>query len=113
MLNFRDETSKAIAKFTQAGFAIDEALIKRCDLSPKNQPCYTQRGGEDLCWDELAKALNLDDFEYDEDFGEQYFGGWITFKDTSDFLKRGEYDGSEWWEIVKRPCLNADAQKNE
>jgi hypothetical protein len=42
------------------------------------------------------------DFEYDAGFGHQYIYGTIWLKDGT-WMDRGEYDGSEWWNLQSRP----------
>ena len=59
-------------------------------------------GRGQIPWQVFAR---LADFEYDDGYGCQEFGGWITFNNTDAFIQRAEYDGSEWWEVVTRPKL--------
>ena len=44
------------------------------------------------------------DFEYDAGFGGQMLYGILWFTDGSWGL-RGEYDGSEWWELASYPVI--------
>lgn len=39
---------------------------------------------------------------YDSGYGSQRLYGTIVFKNSA-WLERGEYDGSEWWELKKMP----------
>ena len=59
-------------------------------------------GLEDISWNIIDKISEL---EYDNGYGLQYWGGWITFKDSSMYLTREEYDGSEWWSKNVKPKL--------
>ena len=42
---------------------------------------------------------------YNKGYGVQRWKGWITFKDTSDWLERKEDDGTHWWAWRSRPSL--------
>lgn len=53
---------------------------------------------------EFHSMLNELDFEYDGGYGSQHLDGMIMLSDGS-WLSRGEYDGSEWWELHKAPTL--------
>lgn len=44
------------------------------------------------------------DFEYDNGYGGQEIDGTIWFTDGT-WATRGEYDGSEWWELRQCPEL--------
>ena len=52
--------------------------------------------------EDYATFLNAIDFEYDDGFGGQELYGtvWLT---NGEWLERGEYDGSEWWDHNKLP----------
>jgi hypothetical protein len=68
-------------------------------------------------WDDSAKTFTLKvgytqeeynqfldslDFEYDRGYGLQELFGTVWLEDGM-WMERGEYDGSEWWEIHTRP----------
>lgn len=59
-------------------------------------------GVDNIPWDIIEAISGL---EYDDGYGLQYWGGWITFKDSSMYLTREEYDGSEWWSKNVKPKL--------
>lgn len=44
----------------------------------------------------------LKSIEYDEGYGTQELFGFVVFNDHS-WLERGEYDGSEWWQLCEEP----------
>ena len=44
------------------------------------------------------------DFQYDNGFGIQWLTGTIWMV-NGDWIERGEYDGSEWWEYKKCPLI--------
>ena len=51
-------------------------------------------------------SINDLDFEYDSGYGLQELQGVVYCKDKNDnpvWLTRGEYDGSEWWNINTIP----------
>lgn len=55
-------------------------------------------------YEEFLSAL---DFEYDNGYGGQVLFGrvWLT---NDVWLERGEYDGSEWWNIKKLPTIHKE-----
>ena len=53
---------------------------------------------------DYAKFLNDLDFEYYSGYGAQELFGTVWFKDNT-WATRGEYDGSEWWEIHSLPDI--------
>jgi hypothetical protein len=55
-------------------------------------------------YEEFLSAL---DIEYDNGYGGQELFGrvWLT-QDV--WLERGEYDGSEWWNVKKLPNIHAE-----
>jgi len=50
----------------------------------------------------MQEFLNKLDFEYDNGFGLQRLFGVVWFEDGT-WATRGEYDGSEWWEVHEIP----------
>lgn len=52
--------------------------------------------------EDYEKFLDSLDFEYDDGYGLQFLYGTIWFLNGT-WGTRGEYDGSEWWEIHSRP----------
>lgn len=54
--------------------------------------------------EEYQAFLNHLDFEYDDEYGSQQLFGTIWMEDGT-WLTRGEYDGSEWWEVHSRPSV--------
>ena len=53
---------------------------------------------------EYKRFLNELNFEYDSGYGGQELFGDIWFIDLS-WADRGEYDGSEWWQIQQLPAI--------
>lgn len=51
----------------------------------------------------------LDDL-YNDDFGHQYLYGIIWFTNNI-WAVRGEYDGSEWWDLMFYPEINLKSVK--
>jgi hypothetical protein len=66
---------------------------------------YNRNTEEHMFWREdmsqWNSILNWLDFDYDSGFGGQVLEGNIWYNDGT-WSKRGEYDGSEWWEHVVR-----------
>tara|TARA_R110000772_G_scaffold43995_1_gene101232 strand:- start:41689 stop:42024 length:336 start_codon:yes stop_codon:yes gene_type:complete len=65
--------------------------------------------------EEYDSFLNALDFEYDSGYGGQELYG-IIWCESGIWLSRGEYDGSEWWEINQYPeiddkCRNLDRER--
>ena len=54
--------------------------------------------------EDYAKFLNDLNFEYYAGFGGQELYGTVWFKDNT-WAERGEYDGSEWWEVNSLPDI--------
>lgn len=52
--------------------------------------------------DELDSFMLKMNFEYDSGYGCQFLHGTIWLKNGS-WIRREEYDGSEWWEVVSCP----------
>lgn len=75
-------------------------------------------------WDDSAKIFTLEvgytqeeynqfldslDFEYDRGYGLQELYGTVWLEDGM-WMERGEYDGSEWWEVRERPAIPESLQ---
>lgn len=54
--------------------------------------------------------LNELDFNYDAGYGGQELFGTVWFTDGT-WLERGEYDGSEWWNLIKKPEISEQLVK--
>ena len=54
--------------------------------------------------EEFEQFLDKLDFEYDDGYGSQKLFGIVWFT-TNVWAERGEYDGSEWWEIIQEPTI--------
>ena len=66
------------------------------NISYDNYPAITK----------IITTLDDLDFDYDSGFGTQYLFGTVYCKDSNNhpvWLTRGEYDGSEWWDINTIP----------
>lgn len=61
---------------------------------------------------DFENFLKTLDFEYDNGYGWQELYGtvWVTDPVTGQthWLERGEYDGSEWWELKTMPAIPED-----
>lgn len=124
MANFIDETEFLIKKYFGEDYEIDELRItfdcfnytdEYRDLEPETtvldddmpyQSAYIQKGGK-IDWVRMSQYFGVDlkTYDYDDGYGTQEFGGWITFKNSNKWLQRYEYDGSEGWNIEKKPSL--------
>lgn len=112
-MNFKEETEYVISELEkELGYKleINEVSIWLCPGHGKGY--FDQEEGiGGIDWDMAASKnfLNLDKenpWEYDDGYGLQKFNGFITFTNTGHWIERREYDGSEWWEIVRKPSLS-------
>lgn len=101
MTDFKQETMELIGNHE-----VDEYMLKFSrDWHLSTITSYKGKG--EIAWDEIPKSI----LGYDRSYGTQYWDGWITFKDTSDWLEREEYDGAEWWAWRSRPSLEKEERK--
>lgn len=73
------------------------------ELEFKLNPLYTK--------DEYDNFLNFLDVDYDNGYGGQNLFG-VIFCENGVWMQRGEYDGSEWWDIFKYPDLRESFDEN-
>jgi len=97
MQNFKEETMELID-----GLKVREYRLIRNNYGTAFKKNIVLSGEDEINWNKLP---NEDILFYDNGYGIAYWDGWITFKDTSDWLERKEYDGSEWWEWQRKPSL--------
>lgn len=85
-MNFLHETTKAVQ---DSGHSTDNVMF-----------VGSFDGEYRLTWTEFVAVA---DFEYSDDFGaaEVATDLIVYFRDQT-YMTRGEYDGSEWWEYVKK-----------
>lgn len=103
MTNFKQETLKLIGDHE-----VDEYFLTYTkDWSISEDPVY--KGSGKILWDEITR----DELVYDSGHGTQNWRGFITFKDTPDWLEREEYDGMEWWVWRSKPSLEKVRRKNK
>ena len=115
MANARKELLRVLADFETEPSAIRCASIK-----------YNVPNTDNDSWDEYVMVpvmLPLEhsqeeaeafwqalDFEYDSGYGAQNLFGtiWLTY---GRWLERGEYDGSEWWDLHVYPEIPESLQR--
>lgn len=101
MTNFKQETMRLIGDHK-----IDEYRFEYIrDWYHSNNPIYIGKG--EIAWDEIPESK----LNYDNGYGIQCWRGFITFKDTPDWLEREEYDGAEWWSWRSRPSLEKEKKE--
>lgn len=117
MSNFKQETIEKIGgrEIDEFYFAYepDVYLDEETKARVRAEAIYSGKGKIDwglmkakFCLEELHPELTGDDvFDYDDSYGQQFYFGWVTFKDSNQWIERKEYDGSEWWEQCKKPSL--------
>lgn len=93
---FYNETMRAMSRAESSDNEVFEFSLKALSTNVK---IY---GRGKIPWEVFSR---LADFNYYSGFGVQEFDGWITFNNTDTYIQRNEYDGSEWWEEVRRPKL--------
>lgn len=101
MTNFKQETLERIGDHKVAEYKLEYVR----DWTLSENPTYM--GSDEIKWDVVTKS----ELTYDSGYGCQYWRGWITFKDTPDWLERQEYDGSEWWAWRSKPSLEKEREK--
>ena len=70
--------------------------------------CYLLKVGySDTEYEAFLSSLA---FYYDDGYGGQQLYGVIWFTDGT-WAERGEHDGSEWWEHIKRPAIPKELKK--
>lgn len=106
MVDFRKETERYLELLSdEVGeeLVVDEVKIEIWGSNGSDMGIYVDR--DQIDWMQLITIYGKDNFLYDAGYGSQVFDGWITFKNTSAWLEREEYDGSEHWVIRRRPEL--------
>jgi hypothetical protein len=78
---------------------ISSELISENDTNLKSYYLTTGWSLED--WNNFITSI---DFTYDSGYGLQYIFGNIWYADGT-WSRRGEYDGSEWWEYMECPKI--------
>lgn len=81
----------------------DGNTTKQCEIF-----LYTDHTAEEL--KEFWKTLEA--MEYNPGYGDQELFGFVLC-DKSTWLSRGEYDGSEWWDVQVRPVMKVRGENNE
>jgi hypothetical protein len=98
MTNFKQETMELIGNHE-----IDEYMLKFSrDWYLSTITSYKGKGK--ITWDGIQASM----LNYDKSYGTQNWRGFITFKDTPDWLEREEYDGMEWWAWRSKPSLEKE-----
>ena len=67
---------------------------------------YMYNGSKPALYDDYREAVisDMGKYEYDSGYGGQELFGTV-WMDNGEWLTRGEYDGSEWWEHHRRPSI--------
>lgn len=77
-------------------------IAARIDYSPNWYETTTLILRKGYSEEHLNMFLASLDFQYDDGYGMQYLFGTVWLEDGA-WLTRGEYDGSEWWNLHKLP----------
>jgi hypothetical protein len=67
---------------------------------PQSKSINLKVGYNETDWENFLQEL---DFDYDSGYGGQELYGIIWFSASHQWMTRGEYDGSEWWETHRIP----------
>ena len=70
--------------------------------SPAPKKIFLKVGYNETDWEKFLADL---DFDYDAGYGGQELFGTVWFEDSEEWMTRGEYDGSEWWEVHSIPAI--------
>ncbi len=90
MTNAREELEEHVM-----GRLVKCALVRQDGYYSEMPEIILQVNYTEKQYEEFLSKLN---FEYDDGYGSQELDGVIWYTDGS-WSTRGEYDGSEWWEI--------------
>ena len=101
MTNFKQETLGIIGDHE-----VSEYCFKNIRSWEVIEGC-TYRGKDKIDW----QAIPEQELNYDKGYGLWCWQGFITFKDTPDWLEREEYDGTEWWVWRSKPSLEKEREK--
>lgn len=100
LVDFEYETENAIVA-AQNALCDNTAMI--------DEVCLYYRGEvylatSHLNFNELKEYFKLNSLLYNNDYGEVFWEGFITFRGADKvWLQRREYDGAEWWEVICKP----------
>lgn len=89
------------------GLEIEAAVFnfRRFDKIEGHIPTSSGKLKLNYTQEDLNEFLNALDFDYHSGYGIQELFGTIWYKDGR-WSIRGEYDGSEWWELQERPEIS-------
>lgn len=100
MINFKEETIKAIR-----GREIEEYRLRAISFNNEfDNDIIFEGTGDTIPWDLMDQKTHGLVSEYDDSYGSDCWGGWITFRDGT-WVERKTYDGSEWWDQKVKPSL--------
>ena len=101
-MNSKQELLDVIERLSDNHIVCAEISYKNCWDYDSEAKTFTLKAFHTP--EELESFLNSLDFTYDDGFGGQELFGtvWLT---NGIWLSRGEYDGSEWWEIHSYPTI--------
>lgn len=77
---------------------------KNAYCSPEEETVFCFSLVKNYTKEQLKSFINSLDFEYDNGYGGQELFGIVWFT-NGEWASRGEYDGSEWWEIHSCPPI--------
>ena len=112
MVNAKTELLEMLKGIKKDKKDIKCAYIEYCKIN------FEKRGDKDISIDKKESVLKINfteeeydnflkeiDFNYDNGYGGQELFGFVWFNDGN-WLERGEYEGSEWWEYKSCPQIN-------
>jgi len=102
--NAKDEFLGVISKYKIIGAQINYSDNMGSDYDIKLKPLFSQ--------DEYDNFLMSLDHEYDDGFGGQNLFG-VIFCEDGVWMQRGEYDGSEWWDIYQYPDMRGSFTESD
>jgi hypothetical protein len=103
-LNAKEEFLSSIStrpvKCAEIEYTASSLWAMNDEDGPPPKKIILKVGYNETAWEEFLADLN---FEYDAGYGGQELFGTVWFSASDAWMTRGEYDGSEWWQIHCKP----------
>lgn len=99
-----------ISLFSRAGHRVKCAIITRESIWLNSPPSRTFCLNLGYTETEMEVFLQELAFDYDNGYGKQELFGTVWFENAT-WADRGEYDGSEWWDLREVPSIPSELVK--
>jgi hypothetical protein len=105
-MNAKEEFLSAIStrpvKCAEISYGASSLWTMNDEDEPTSKKIFLKVGYNETAWEEFLEQL---DFDYDAGYGGQELFGTVWFSASDEWMTRGEYDGSEWWEVHSKPQI--------